>query len=91
VTIGADESDDFSSHTFDGGDVDVMVHVWSRGAGREDCKDVMGDVYRILHNGSITVSGFSVVLLQFDFANTEIDPDGQTYHGVLRFRAIVTA
>lgn len=90
VSIGKDTASDFSGNTFDGVNADVMINTWARGAGRKECKEIMAEIYRVLHNASLTVTGFTLVLLQFDFSDTELDPDGETYHGVQRFKMIVT-
>jgi hypothetical protein len=89
VTIGENTLSDWGSHTFDGANAIVTIHTWARGGGRKKCKEIMGEIYRILHNGSIAIDGFSLVVLRFEFGETIKDPDGQTYHGVQRFKLLV--
>lgn len=89
VTIGEDTLSDWGSHTFDGADSTVTLHSWAQGASRKAVKEVMAEIYRILHKGTISVTGFSVVLIRFEFSEASLDPDGQTYHGIQRFRLLV--
>lgn len=88
VTIGGDTAKEWSGSTFDGQETTIMVHSWSQGDGRKDVKTIMGHVYRILHRANLAVSGQSLVFILWEFATTSLDPDGVSYHGVQRFRAI---
>jgi len=90
VTIGADNFSDFGSHTFDGVDGFVNVDTWTRGSGRKECKTIMKENYRILHNATLIVIGFCVVTLRRNLVETVLDPDGQTYHGIERYELILT-
>lgn len=91
VTIGEAEFAPFDSHTQDGFEGTFLVHTWTRNSsagarGRAEAHAIMSDVYRILHNVDLTVSGYRVIVLRFDFSNVVVDPDGLTYHGVTRFK-----
>lgn len=89
VTMGDQTVTDWDSHTFDGANSTLTIHTWARGASRKPCLEIMSKIYSILHNGPLTVPGFSVVVCRFEFGESSLDPDGQTYHGVQRFRLIV--
>lgn len=88
VTIGDDTLADWSSKTFDGKEATITIHSWSEAMGREEVKKIMDRIDTLLHNGSLSMTGHSLVVMQFDFAETLRDPDGRTYHGVQRFRAL---
>lgn len=88
VTVGEVTVRDESTMAKDGQVHTVTVHSWSRGRGRKELKQVMGEVYRILHKGTLAVAGQDVAGMMFEFADTLLDPDGLTYHGVQRFRAV---
>lgn len=89
ITIGSLNSVDFSTHTYNGLEYDLDVHVWSRKTGKKECKDIMDNVYRLFHNYVLTVTGFTHVITWFKFEDIERDPDGKTYHGIVSFKAIV--
>jgi hypothetical protein len=90
ISIGEAQVKDFDAKNLNGTDNDIYIHTWTQGAGRKKAKEIMGDIYRILHRASLTVTGFTPILSRFTFAETMIDPDGQTYHGIQRFRIIIT-
>lgn len=88
VAIGDDTAVPFDSDTFDGMEMTLTIHSWARGLGRKEVKTIMGNVYRILHKSTLNMNGHTMVLMRFEFAETDLDPDGVTYHGVQRFRAL---
>ena len=66
----------------------LTLHVWSRVRGRKEFKQIMAEMHRILHDADLTVTGHALIWLRFDFAETILDDDGATYHGITRFRAL---
>ena len=98
VVIGDDTSVAYDSKSHNGWDCTVTVHCWDfQKAGRKSVKTLMGHIYDALHaaHASITVTGFGLVQIRCDFQQTfqEIGIEGagdHYYHGVQRFRAIIT-
>lgn len=88
VAIGDDTFGDLGSHTFKGMEITVNIHCWSQYAGRKQVKQMMEAIYDLLHEGTLTLSGHTVVFSRFEFAETMKDPDGVTHHGIQRFRVI---
>jgi hypothetical protein len=89
ITIGEITAVDFSTKSFDGQESTVTFHAWSRYAGRKKAKQITGALYTLFHNNPVTVSGHNHFQMQFDFEDTFLDPDGLTYHGVIRFRSLI--
>lgn len=75
--------------TEDGQEVTVNVHAWSRYRGRKEVKELLGKVYDALHEKPLTVPGFNVSLVRFEFGDSALDEDGLTYHGVHRYRIFI--
>lgn len=91
VTVGEETGIDFSSCTNKGIQYTLTLHSWSRSRGRTEIKGIMSDVFRILHQASLTLTnGFTCVLIMLDYEEITQDPDGVTYHGIQRFKALVT-
>jgi hypothetical protein len=90
VTIGDDILTDWASHTFDGASIEASIHAWARANGRKGCKSIQAEIRRILHDVSLSVSGFKTVSLRQTFENTMLDPDNETYHGVQRFSVLLS-
>lgn len=89
IHIGDAEFNDFATQTFDGFSGVLNIHTWARPGtrGRAPVLDIMSDIYRILHeNYSMTVTGFDVSNMRYDFSTVLVEDDRVTYHGVTRFK-----
>ena len=89
ISIGEARSTDYDTKTEDGGEITVELHFWSQYKGSKEVKQMMDRVHSLLHNSNLSVSGFNLINMRFDFSNIMRDPDGTTRHGVMRFRAII--
>jgi len=91
VTIGETAVTDWSSKTFDGQAHSFVLHVWSRARGRKEVKELLALTYDTLNGAALSVDAQQLVVLRFDFAQTLLDADGLTFHGIQRFRAVTRA
>jgi hypothetical protein len=89
VAIGEDTATDFGTKTEDGGQFTINIHVWSQYTGSKETKNIMDRIHDLLHDSNLSVTGFNLVNLRFEFSDILRDPDGITRHGVMRFRAII--
>jgi hypothetical protein len=97
VVIGDDTMTDWSTKTTSGWEATVTIHCWDlEKAGRKSVKSILSAIYDALHRQSanITVSGFTLIDIQFEFEETFQDTtvEGQNdrfYHGVARYRAFI--
>ena len=89
VVIGDDTLIPWDNDTNIGVDATLTLHVWSRYKGRVEAKNIQGEIYTLLNRSSLTIAGFTVVDLLFEFSETFVENDGQTRHGVQRFRMTV--
>lgn len=88
VTVGDDTAVWSGAMTVDGQEHTLTMHVWSRGRGRKEAKEIMDRIHTVLHDAALTVTGFTFIALRYEFGQTFMDEDGLTRHGVMRFRAI---
>ena len=86
VTNGDDDFNVNDTKTSNGFLVYVDIHSWSECNGRKGVKQIMGEIYRILHKTALTISGFNHVGTFFDISKSFRDQDEKTYHGVQTFR-----
>ena len=99
VMIGDDTAIDWDTKSKFGWEFTLTIHVWDfEKKGRKSVKTLLGHVFDALHQqeANVTVSGFTLVTLRREFQQTfqETGIEGQNdsyYHGVARYRAVVTA
>ena len=89
VTIGEEMALDYGTHDVDGSEVTINVHTWSQYRGAKETKTLMDRIHDLLHDSSLSVTGFNLINLRFEFSDVLRDPDGITRHGVMRFRAVM--
>tara|TARA_R110000765_G_scaffold41377_1_gene88076 strand:+ start:732 stop:1139 length:408 start_codon:yes stop_codon:yes gene_type:complete len=89
VALGEETAVDYSTKDTDGGETTINIHIWSQYKGSKETKNIMDRIHDLLHDSDISVTGFSLVNLRFEFSDIMRDPDGVTRHGVMRFRAII--
>ena len=90
VIIGPHTTSDNGSKTLDGRDYVFNIDVYSDYRGMKEIKNIQKEIYRLLHESSLSVSGASFVDCRCEFTTDILEDDGITRHGVMRFRAFVT-
>ena len=88
ITLGQTVNLDWSTGTEDGTEHSLTLHVWSRGGGRKEAVEIMAAARAVLHEAALSLSGFRLVNLRHEVSEARRDPDGETYHGIVRFRAV---
>ena len=89
VALGEETAIDYSTKNTNGGETTINVHIWSQYKGSKETKQIMDRIHDLLHDSDISVSGFNLINLRFEYSDIMRDPDGVTRHGVMRFRAII--
>ncbi len=89
IQLGEDRVDDYSTKVEAGGEYELNFDIWSQYKGSKECKQIMDKIHDLLHDSSISVTGFNLVNIQLDYSDILKDPDGVTRHGIMRFRAII--
>lgn len=88
VNFGVTFADVYDGQEFDGTEVMVMLHTWSRDHGRVECEQIMDGLRALLHEQTLTLETKTFTLGRLADQRTMQDPDGVTTHGVQRFRFI---
>ncbi len=91
IVYGAASSVEAGASDFDAQAETVTLHGWSQYDGQKQAKQILAAIYAVLHDASLPITGGTLVNLRFADMQTLRDPDGETYHGVIRFRAYVQA
>ncbi|MEG6510093.1 DUF3168 domain-containing protein [Methyloligella sp. 2.7D] len=88
VTIGESSVVDWSTGTEDGAEHLVTLHVWSRAGGKKQGHEIVEAIRALLHDRALMLDGHVLVNLRYQFSETRQDPDGESYHGIVRYRAV---
>ena len=89
VNIGEDTVNQDDTQTYTGMSGTLNIHTWSQKRGRTEIKNMMKDIYVALHRWPVTLSDGNCWELIFDFADSIMDSDGETRHGIQRFKIMV--
>ena len=90
ITIGDDTFNEFDGDDFTGFDATLTIHTWSQTDGKTELKSLQGEIYNSLHHTNLTILGYNVITIDQVFADSFVDTDGLTRHGVQRFRILLT-
>lgn len=89
VVIGEDTHAPWDTDDSVGAESTITFHVWSRYRGTKEVKEIQGLIYAALNRHELSVSGFDLVTLEFEYSDVVLDADGYTRHGVCRYRSLV--
>lgn len=88
VLIGETTAIDAGTKTKTGQEHTITLHFWSTYDGTKEVHDMFGEAYALLHEASLSIAGFTCVFCRFEFSDVFEDQDGQTWHGVQRYRIL---
>lgn len=88
VTFGQSSERDWSTGSDEGYEHLVTLHVWSRARGRREAEQVIAAARAALHDQDLSLSGHRLINLRHEFSEARRDSDGETFHGIARFRAV---
>jgi hypothetical protein len=89
VVLGEDSANESGTKDVNGTSSTLTIHIWSEYKGSKETKQIMDRVHDLLHDSNLSVSGFNLINLRYEFSDIMRDPDGITRHGVMRFRAVL--
>jgi hypothetical protein len=89
VVIGDDEHTDWDTDDQLGLESTLTLHVWARAhRGRKSVKQIQDRIRVVLHHKPLTIAGSHHVLTVVERADSILDPDGLTQHGVQEVRTL---
>lgn len=87
VTFGLSQLRDWETGTETGQEHLFSLHVWSRENGRKEVYETLGLLQSVLHDASLTLEGYRLINIRYEFSEARRETDGETYRGLVRFRA----
>ncbi len=88
LTLGQSTLRDWSTGSEDGDEHLLTLHVWSRADGRREAHEIMQALRDALHERALALEGHRLVNLRHELSEARREPDGETYHGIVRLRAV---
>lgn len=88
LTFGQTTERDWSTGTEDGSEHTVTLHVWSRGGGKKQTHEIIDVIRDALNAAPLRIADHTLVNLRHEFSEARHDEDGETYHGIVRYRAV---
>ncbi len=88
VVIDQMRLSDWSTGTEPGTEHMVMVHVWSRYAGKREAYEIADAIRAVLDGALLSLENHRLINLRHQYSELKLDEDGETQHGVLRLRAV---
>ena len=86
IVIGEDAAMEFDTDTERGVESLFTIHTWSRERGRLETKEIQEVIYEVLHRQDITIEDAAFWSIFWEMSDSFVEPDGETRHGVMRFR-----
>ena len=86
ITLGQSALRDFSASSEDGADQRLTVHVWSPFGGKKHMQDIIKAVRTSLSDWPLA-TGRDRITLNHEFSEARLDPEGDSFHGIVRYRA----
>src|SRR3990172_9021477 len=88
VSLGQSMIRDWSTGTEDGFEHILTLHVWSRAGGKKQVHEIIEAIKGALHDQPLVLEDHYLVNLRHEFSEARQDPDGDTFHGIVRYRAV---
>ncbi len=88
VTLGNVTVASWDTATELGHEHTLTLNAWSRQGGQKEAKAVLAAAYDVLHTAALSLGGHRLISLRFEFADVFRDADGETVHGIARYRAL---
>ncbi|MGD9503234.1 MAG: DUF3168 domain-containing protein [Methyloceanibacter sp.] len=86
ITLGQSALRDWSTGATDGAEQRLTVHVWSPFGGKKHMQDIIKAVRAALNDRPLA-AGRDGIALQHEFSEARLDPEGDSFHGIVRYRA----
>jgi hypothetical protein len=88
VTFGPITARDWSTGSEGGQEHAIALHVWSQAAGRREVQRIAEAIRAALDGQSLSLTDHRLINLRHELSETRREADGETYRGILRFRAV---
>ncbi len=88
VTFGPSTLRDWSTGTETGSEHIITLRAWSKAGGEKEVHLILEAIRAALNEAELAPDGHRIVSLRHELSEATREPDGETYQGVARFRAL---
>ncbi|MGC1711744.1 MAG: DUF3168 domain-containing protein [Methyloceanibacter sp.] len=88
ITLGQSVIRDWSTGTEHGAEHSLTLHVWSRSGGKKQVHEIIEAIRSVLHDKPLLLTDHYMINLCHEFSEARLDPEGDTFHGIVRYRAV---
>ena len=88
VQLGDGTESDWGTATGEGAEHQLAIHVWSRAGGRMEARAILAAIHGVLHGAALSLDANRLINLRFVLSQVWRENDGETYHGMARYRAV---
>lgn len=88
VTVGQTRVIDWSTGTEPGDEHLLTLHAWSKQPGKSQVHAILSAIRTALHEAALVLDGHRLISLRHQFSEARRAADGETWHGLVRFRAL---
>jgi hypothetical protein len=79
---------DWSTGAEDGNEHNLTLHIWSRADSALEVYEITQLVRDMLNDQVLSLDDHYLINIRHEFSQARIDPDGETLHGIVRYRAV---
>lgn len=90
IALGDLTATDWSTKTTRGLQIVVPIHAYSQ-VSKKEVIEILDRVFDLLQSGGLNLEGHELIAMRFEYNEIILEPDGITYHGVIRFKAYTEA
>jgi hypothetical protein len=88
ISLGQSVVRDCTLGTLDSADHLLTLHVRSQKGGKARAAEIIEAIRAALHDQPLISVDHQLIHLHHEFSETRRDPDDDTYHGIVRYRAM---
>jgi Protein of unknown function (DUF3168) len=88
ITLGQSVIRDWSTGTEDSAEYNLTFHIWSRSGGKKQVHEIIETIKDVLPDQPLMLPDHHLINLRHEFSEARLDPDGDTFHGVVRYRVV---
>ena len=89
IVINRADSDPFVTFSRFGETINLDLMIYSKYRGYKEINEIMDDLFRLLANVDLTVTGYDTAACMYDSANVDRLTDGDTRLGIFSIRVMV--